>query len=1312
MESMTVTTLFPSDQNASATLPLFTNTSLDKDNPHYVLTDLSDVSGGLYTRVQVLGLADGNASPPTQQSSVAPSTTIQQRTTAEFRVDTGSFATVLPLSLVREAISDFDVDAYPVGSLEYSSDDLTEHGVWVPLTLAFPDARLPDGTLPTTTVTALVSTGRPAFMLGVGFDVSRGSASTIGHVLTGADNAFLNLAAMAEGEMARSYAITREGIVLGATAGVDGNGWVTQQLQPAPPGSTSHATIKEWQLAQVTASLDGAPHGAFELLLDTGLNKMFFEFEGGSQVAHLPSGHVVEIDLSGSTAGSIGYSFSTIGDSSQKPTIVTFENPREGHSFVNTGANVLTGFDYLYDADAGLIGLRSNGAGRHTSIDLVPAQAIDQSGYLDAGAWRLADPDATGVTNALHLRDVHQASAGDTVVMALAVGRANDPTSVLNLPWAERQQILTSLAAEGTLWSTYGGKPEDYAALKATLGNFGRVLTAADGYVDNDTRTVWVELTASSFSALFGQTLMSGSAEGGDHVHFWEGELSSGRLGVPVDALWFDGLAIPSVPAPQAGAAGIEHSLAIGPQSSGNAASDKSDYFPHEVAGFYGFPSQTVGLSAKTPAVGILAPGLGDATASSDMQTLVDAYRTAAGVSGSGQVHHGTTGLSPQETKGGERSLDIGVVSTAVPNSDIVLYSGTGHVISAMQEAIWDEENRIGVLSSSYSVSQQARQGSPFQKAYSELAIDAALRNITLVNASGDGGSSAEYANGIPMVSSGLASPYTILVGGTSVASAATAATDPTLADLLSRALSHDRGALYSLIAGGLTALPDAGDNQPALETVWNQYEFMNGAVGYPLNLASAGGVDATQTPPGYQSAFGLELTSAGPLEDGGRGLPDVAALAGGNARYIVPGPDMVFDANDPTTNGGTSASAPLWAALITQISAIFQDQGLPSLGYANDLLYQAAAIAPGAFNDVVLGNNVSSFVLGGNGTVLGLFKDEDDKDVFGYPITPTGLGYSAGPGYDLTTGLGSPNGVLLARALTGIAHTQMQPLAPALLDADGLRSAVTQSLLVQPGVGSALPAATASMEDSAYSSGAVPASLAWSDAFAQKSLQPGFDPDLIRLFDGDAQATPHDILAAEGSSFAGAARQASLTSPFGFADYAGTDGMSQRYARPVAVAQTAHGTDDQEAVVRIRRNAANDLNSVEFYKVDNLTGEISGIAPGQSGYEEAAASRSYQTALGTTSVSVSEWGGYVQTALLNVDAGDLIAMRLSDGERSYWGFSSANEAVGGVPVTHLWSYGYNTWGWEDMYGGGDQDFNDLVVQIDFTSSSGSQWLM
>ena len=59
----------------------------------------------------------------------------------------------------------------------------------------------------------------------------------------------------------------------------------------------------------------------------------------------------------------------------------------------------------------------------------------------------------------------------------------------------------------------------------------------------------------------------------------------------------------------------------------------------------------------------------------------------------------------------------------------------------------------------------------------------------------------------------------------------------------------------------------------------------------------------------------------------------------------------------------------------------------------------------------------------------------------------------------------------------------------------------------------------------------------------------------------------------------------------------------------------------------------------------------------------------------------------------------------------TFSGFAQANETVNGQHVGHLWNYGLNTWGWEDTPGGGDHDYNDLVVGLDFTSASGHGWL-
>jgi hypothetical protein len=184
------------------------------------------------------------------------------------------------------------------------------------------------------------------------------------------------------------------------------------------------------------------------------------------------------------------------------------------------------------------------------------------------------------------------------------------------------------------------------------------------------------------------------------------------------------------------------------------------------------------------------------------------------------------------------------------------------------------------------------------------------------------------------------------------------------------------------------------------------------------------------------------------------------------------------------------------------------------------------------------------------------------------------------------------------------------------------------------------------------------------------------------------------------------------LSSPFGFADFV-TGAGAVRVARPVAVAETAGGADDQTAVVRLRQNGEDSL-SLSVFRVDDLSGTVDGLAPGAAGYAAAAAGRVYAASNGMTSLDGPGYGGYGEYVLTNVDAGDMIAFRLTDRTSGnvFWGFAQANEKVNGQPVGHLWNYGLNTWGFEDQVGGGDHDFNDLILQFDFTSTSGSGWLM
>ena len=106
--------------------------------------------------------------------------------------------------------------------------------------------------------------------------------------------------------------------------------------------------------------------------------------------------------------------------------------------------------------------------------------------------------------------------------------------------------------------------------------------------------------------------------------------------------------------------------------------------------------------------------------------------------------------------------------------------------------------------------------------------------------------------------------------------------------------------------------------------------------------------------------------------------MPDVAGNAAPNTGYIT------YVNGKYGIVGGTSAVAPLWAALVILIN---QSRGKRA-GYLNDTLYKMAGTS--SFRDITEGTN-------------GL----DGSD------------YSAKTGWDACTGLGSPDGTAILNALT-----------------------------------------------------------------------------------------------------------------------------------------------------------------------------------------------------------------------------------------------------------------------------------------------------
>jgi hypothetical protein len=962
---------------------------------------------------------------------------------------------------------------------------------------------------------------------------------------------------------------------------------------------------------------------------------------------------------------------------------------------------------------------------------------LPNSTYLDLTSYR---------SNAA-LPNSNQLLPSFSFNVALVLERANDPTPLLTAEWASRQQQLQALNNSGTLWTTYGADQSKYnnalAYVGPGAGNLGlQTLDASNsGYVASAaSRTIWVHVDQTNFSTLFGPNAVmydGGHDAYGNPIAFWKGDLSlpDPLIAQGVVGLWFDSAALQtSIVDDHATANGV--TLDQGPQSVGNG--NPGSAFPNVIAQGYNFPFSPAALATAVPTgrIGLVEPGIGTAlpSGSAPFDQLLNQYRRAAGISTPAPPTIDVAPGGQQEPGFDERSLDVGIVTTVNPQSQLVLYAGSGFAqganhdaFTAYQSAIWDigtGGNNPEVVSSSFKSFTHLAPNSPFSFALQQLFVDAVLNNITVVNAAGDGGSGDELPNGVTNTSTMHSDAYSIVAGGTSFSTFAQAGGDPTLngtnatlPDLLAAALAGDRSTIWQLVAGGLSVLPSSADaTDKFIETVWNQYSLSGNTInGYLNNQTGAGGVDPAQAEPWYQTAFGLDLHTADPAALPGRGVPDVSATSGGNGRYTVPQIDMT----GTTSNAGTSAAAPLWAALASQINAVFKDQGLPRLGFMTDLLYIAAAIAPGSLNDITLGNNVSTLTLGGSYQTQPPRNSPDDANV---AATPTGYGYYAGPGYDLTTGLGSPNGTVLARTLSAIGHEQVYfdsvPDVLSSSDQQAWTSGAQQNVLVQAMSGLDATFGLAVGGDSSLIQSTATAAFAWTARFAQQVLQPFFDPALVVMFDKNAQGALTDATLGSGAAVSVSidGQQANgvtteLTGAFGFGDFQTAQG-NLRIARPVAVAETAGGANDQNAVVRLRQNGEDSL-SLLFYRVDDFDGTVGGKHPGDAGYAEAAQAHAYATIDGGIWIGGPGYGNFAQTELTHVNAGDLVAMELRNDtfNQSFFGFSQANEQVNGQKVAHLWNYALNTWGFEDTYGGGDRDYNDMVVGLDFTSASGHGWL-
>ena len=282
-------------------------------------------------------------------------------------------------------------------------------------------------------------------------------------------------------------------------------------------------------------------------------------------------------------------------------------------------------------------------------------------------------------------------------------------------------------------------------------------------------------------------------------------------------------------------------------------------------------------------------------------------------------------GKDPQGADG-EVLLDIEVAGALAPKAQIVVYfapNTDAGFLDAVSDAIHDDPAPTAV-SISWGQSEDSWTAQA-RTGLDSVFADAVTLGVTVTVAAGDNGSADGATDGTNHADFPASSPNVLACGGTSLR---------------------------------------AENGEVTAETVWN-----GGADGG----ATGGGVSDVFARPSWQADAGVPAQ--------GRGVPDVAADADPRTGYqvLVDGSRLVI--------GGTSAVAPLWAALVTRLA---QATGR-RLGLVNTALY--AGVTAGAPAD-----GLRDIVSGDNGA------------------------YSAGPGWDACTGLGVPEGAALLQRLSGTA--------------------------------------------------------------------------------------------------------------------------------------------------------------------------------------------------------------------------------------------------------------------------------------------------
>ena len=445
-------------------------------------------------------------------------------------------------------------------------------------------------------------------------------------------------------------------------------------------------------------------------------------------------------------------------------------------------------------------------------------------------------------------------------------------------------------------------------------------------------RTVILAGTVADMDRAFGVTLKTYAYDGGTY---------RGRTG-PVQ--------VPAEIAPVVdGVFGLDNRPvakrhATRPQAAANGA---QPFTGAELAKIYNFPQ---GFDGTGQTIGLIE--LGGGYRPPDL----DAYFSNLGLPTPTvipvSVDGGTNAPSSASSDDAEVVLDIQVAGSAAPGAKYVVYFAPNDATSsgfldALTKAIHDTENSPSVISISWG-GPESISTENFRLEFHKALQAAAMLGITVCVAAGDNGAAdmgPRIWDGQAHVDFPSASPFSLSCGGTRLL---------------------------------------VNNNAIASESVWNQGRADLSPDAGPEGSfgAGGGGVSGAFALPDYQQQAKVPK-SLNPAGSEGRGVPDVTGDGDPDTGY-----NILVD-GQAIQEGGTSAVAPLWAALIATINRKLKGR----VGFINPQLYALPA-GSGAFHDISVGSNRVSF--------------EQFKNV----------GYDAGPGWDAASGLGSPDGTVLANLL------------------------------------------------------------------------------------------------------------------------------------------------------------------------------------------------------------------------------------------------------------------------------------------------------